>query len=166
MKTKLLTRKVLSSHGHYVANAETGAVLLSYAPLPIKRFGFSQADISTKPIDILCVGYWLFDGKYEPPVVLPEKPLFIPLKREFFEAFKRGEKRNEYRIYGPCWNERTCRISRAVVLSLGYGKQHRLKGRITSFGVNTAPHNIPGWRECYGINAHHPAAVIGIALDK
>lgn len=67
MKTKIITRKVLSSQGHYIANAETGEVLLSYAPTPIKRFGFSQADISAAPIDILCVGYWLADGRYEPP---------------------------------------------------------------------------------------------------
>jgi hypothetical protein len=29
------------------------------------------------------------------------KPLFIPLKAEFFEAFERGEKDTEYRVYGP-----------------------------------------------------------------
>lgn len=34
------------------------------------------------------------------------KPLFIPIKREFFEAFERGDKTHEYRLYGPRWNER------------------------------------------------------------
>ena len=31
------------------------------------------------------------------------KPLFIPLKAEFFNAFERGEKTAEYRVYGPRW---------------------------------------------------------------
>ena len=30
-----------------------------------------------------------------------EKPLFIPLKREFFEAFKAGQKVEEFRPEGP-----------------------------------------------------------------
>lgn len=37
-----------------------------------------------------------------------EKLIFIPLKREFFEAFENGMKTVEYRKYGPRWNERTC----------------------------------------------------------
>lgn len=51
---------------------------------------------------------------------MDEKPLFIPLKREFFQAFKAGEKVEEYRPEGPRWNARTCRVGRPVVLSLGY----------------------------------------------
>lgn len=50
----------------------------------------------------------------------PTKPLFIPLKREWFEAFERGEKTVEYRAFGPGWNSTTCRPGRAVVLSFGY----------------------------------------------
>ncbi len=42
-------------------------------------------------------------------------------------------KRDELRRYGPRWNERVCRIDRGVVLSRGYGKMHRLTGRIASF---------------------------------
>lgn len=53
-----------------------------------------------------------------------EKPLFIPLKREFFDAFERGLKVFEYREYGPRWNERTCRVGRLVTLSMGYGNRH------------------------------------------
>jgi len=46
-----------------------------------------------------------------------ECPLFIPLKGEYFDAFARGEKRQEFRPWGKRWNERTCRIGRRVVLS-------------------------------------------------
>lgn len=45
-------------------------------------------------------------------------PLFIPLKTEFYEGFLRGDKREEYRVHGPRWNEKTCRIGREAVLSL------------------------------------------------
>ena len=61
------------------------------------------------------------------------KPLFIPLKTEFFEAFSRGEKHSELRLYGARWNERTCPAGRPVVLSKGYGKAHRLNAVITLF---------------------------------
>ena len=64
-----------------------------------------------------------------------EKPIFIPLRREWFEKFARGEKTTEYRVYGPRWNETTCQVGRKVVLSLGYGKNHRLSGEITDFRV-------------------------------
>lgn len=64
---------------------------------------------------------------------MTERPLFIPLKREYFRAFENRTKTVEYRLYGPRWNERTCRTGRAVTLSLGYGKRHRLSGRITGF---------------------------------
>jgi hypothetical protein len=62
-----------------------------------------------------------------------EKPLFIPLKAEYFDDFATGMKTTEYRINGPRWNERTCRIGRAVTLSRGYGKQQRLRGTVTGF---------------------------------
>jgi hypothetical protein len=62
-----------------------------------------------------------------------ETALFIPLKTKWFEAFSSGEKITELRPYGKRWNEKTCRVSRAVVLSKGYGKKHRLYGRVTSF---------------------------------
>jgi len=62
------------------------------------------------------------------------KPLFIPLKREYYEAFANGSKTHEYRLYGKRWNEKTCYYGRDVVLSLGYGKQNRMVGKITAFG--------------------------------
>jgi len=61
------------------------------------------------------------------------KPLFIPLKSEYYDAFKCGSKTEELRAYGSRWNHDTCRIGREVVLSKGYGKQNRLKGRIWKF---------------------------------
>lgn len=59
--------------------------------------------------------------------------LFIPLKTEYFEAFESGLKTDELRLYGPRWNELTCVPGRAVVLSKGYGKKSRLRGRIKYF---------------------------------
>lgn len=66
------------------------------------------------------------------------KPLFIPLKREFYEDFAAGRKGSELRLYGPRWNERTCPVGREVVLSLGYGKAHRMTGVISEFLVRDA----------------------------
>lgn len=65
-----------------------------------------------------------------------DKPLFIPLRRKFFEAFRAGEKQVEYRRYGARWNEKTCTIGRQVTLSLGYGRQHRLAGIIKGFSIS------------------------------
>jgi hypothetical protein len=61
------------------------------------------------------------------------KPLFIPLKAEYYNDFATGMKTTEYRIYGPRWNERVCRPGRPVTLSLGYGKRNRLHGTIAAF---------------------------------
>jgi hypothetical protein len=80
----------------------------------------------------------------------PEKPLFIPLAAEFFEAFENGSKTTEYRIYGPRWNERSCRIGREVVLSYGYGKARRLRGVVTGFERSMEPTKTEAWRKCYG----------------
>lgn len=62
-------------------------------------------------------------------------PLFIPLKTEYYEQFRSGEKIEELRLYGRKWNEKTCRVGRTVTLSKGYGKKERIKGRITGFKV-------------------------------
>lgn len=64
---------------------------------------------------------------------MSEKPLFIPLRREWFEKIEAGTKRHEYRAYGPRWNDRTCRVGRRAVISLGYGKTRRLSRVVTSF---------------------------------
>jgi len=91
-------------------------------------------------------------------------PLFIPLKREYYEAFISGTKRQEYRPWGPRWNERTCVVGRPVVLSLGYGRAHRRTGKIVALARDNTPARLPGWRECYG-EREAAAACITIALD-
>lgn len=93
-------------------------------------------------------------------------PLFIPLKREFFEAFKNGTKTVEYRKAGPRWNTRTLIVGRPVVLSLGYGKGNRLSGAITMVDWKKDTASIPGWRECYGETPDAIAACISIEIIK
>lgn len=62
------------------------------------------------------------------------KPLFIPLKAEFFSAFEQGTKMVEFRVYGPRWNENTCRPGRPVTLSYGYNGR-RLPAEIVAFDI-------------------------------
>jgi hypothetical protein len=89
------------------------------------------------------------------------KPLFIPLKTEYFEAFKNGTKCVEYRRAGKRWNAQTCVIGRPVVLSKGYGRQHRLAG--TVIGFYTRWESSRAWCDCYG--APGMAACIGIEVN-
>ncbi|WP_257306254.1 hypothetical protein [Geothrix campi] len=91
-------------------------------------------------------------------------PLFIPLKREYFEAFKAGTKTEEFRPYGRRWNERTCPVGRAVTLSLGYGKSHRMTGVVTGFVASTTPSDTAAWVACYG-PGQRMVACIRIRLD-
>lgn len=65
-----------------------------------------------------------------PRLAEPMKPLFIPLKKEYFYAFKDGSKTKERRLYGKRWNFKTCPLGRDVVLSKGYGKYERLCGYV------------------------------------
>lgn len=92
------------------------------------------------------------------------KPLFIPLKTEFYEAFASGVKDTEYRLYGPRWNERTCAIGRAVVLSHGYGIKRRLNGVIVGFMRSTEVTSSESWHKCYGDKVGD-AACIQIKVD-
>lgn len=92
------------------------------------------------------------------------KPLFIPLKGEFYDQFAKGEKSIEYRPYGPRWNERTCPVGREVVLSRGYGKAHRLQGAVTDFYLSKDITQTKLWRSIYGTK-HHRAACICIAVS-
>lgn len=93
------------------------------------------------------------------------KPLFIPLKTEFFEAFALGEKTVEYRKHGPRWNAETCAIGREVVIRKGYGKIDRIRGVITGFWVDRNPTNLPGWTECYGVHPGDAAVCIQIEVQ-
>jgi hypothetical protein len=61
------------------------------------------------------------------------KPLFIPLKSEYYNAFADGSKCEELRRYGPRWNEKTCTVGRDVILSKGYGKSQRMSGSVWRF---------------------------------
>ncbi len=85
--------------------------------------------------------------------LVKRKPLFIPLKTQYFEAFECGSKTSELRVYGARWNEKTCYIGREVVLSKGYGKKHRLHGMIVFTEIVSA-RELQSHREalldCYG----------------
>lgn len=94
------------------------------------------------------------------------KPLFIPLKTEFYEAFVNGSKTTEYRRHGPRWNSETCRVGRPVVLSKGYGKAHRTNGRVVDFYLSKLPSRTDAWRACYGNTGDEVAACICIAVDQ
>lgn len=91
------------------------------------------------------------------------KPLFIPLKTEWFRAFACGKKTEEFRPLGPRWNPEQCTIGRAVTLSKGYGQWERLAGIIVGFRVEHDTTRIKGWRECYG-DRPGPVACIKIKL--
>jgi hypothetical protein len=51
---------------------------------------------------------------------MSDRPLFIPLRACWFDAFACGEKTEEWRRHGPRWNANVCRVGRPVVLSRGY----------------------------------------------
>lgn len=93
---------------------------------------------------------------------MAEKPLFVPLTRRWFEQFERGEKTTEFRLYGARWNERTCRIGRAVTLSLGYGTKRRLTGVVCRFEL-VGPDVDPAIREVYP--SAEMIAAIGIKVS-
>lgn len=80
------------------------------------------------------------------------KPLFFPLYTEHYERFKDGSKGSELRLYGKRYNEQTCFIGRAVILSKGYGKRNRMTGKIWQF------------QKCHGstFNSIDRAAIINI----
>jgi hypothetical protein len=63
------------------------------------------------------------------------KDLFIPLMTEYYDAFDRGDKTSELRVYGARWNERTCDPGRMVTISKGYGKKHRRRGVVTQIDI-------------------------------
>ena len=67
------------------------------------------------------------------------KPLFVPLKREYFDAFASGAKRTEYRLYGPRWHEGTVFPGRDVTLALGYTRK-RMSAKVA--GLRKVKNNI------------------------
>ncbi len=89
------------------------------------------------------------------------KPLYIPLRRVYFEAFRLRRKRVEVRRYGPRWNERVCTVGRRVILSCGYSGP-RMFGTIRSFHRKSARSVSKSAREIYP--DCRDFAVIGIRL--
>lgn len=82
------------------------------------------------------------------------KPLFIPLKTEYYRLFENGYKTHEYRQYGPRWNEDTCIVGRLVTLSRGYSTPDRLQGRVIGFQHILrkdlpTPQAYNAWMDCY-----------------
>lgn len=97
--------------------------------------------------------------------MMTEKPLFIPLKSEYYWAFVNRIKDIEYRRHNKTWRAKNCRVGRRVVLSCGYGKQNRVEGVIRSFNVVHGS-QISGVEKVYGTTDIELAA-IGIDLtDK
>ena len=85
---------------------------------------------------------------------MKERPIFIPLRSEYYDAFADGSKTEELRLYGPRWNERTCAVGRAVTLSKGYGKKNRMIGQVVKFkkqhGTTFGNRYKESIRSCYG----------------
>ena len=71
------------------------------------------------------------------------KPLWIPLKTEYFIAFERGEKTTEFRLYGGQWCARNCYAGRPVVLGHGYSGR-RLRAVVTGFETQVMDSQIYG----------------------
>lgn len=87
------------------------------------------------------------------------RPLFIPLKGEYYDQFECGEKDTEYRPYGQRWNERTCPPGREVVLSRGYGKARRLRGTVAHFTKSEVVTRTSVWRSIYGTKYQYAACI-------
>ncbi len=100
------------------------------------------------------------------------KPLFIPLKTEYYRAFEGGGKDTEYRLHGGPWTESQCVVGRSVNIRRGYSTPDNLYGVVKSF------HAIPLYRIQGGmlrlaIKACYPKATadtliacIGIELKR
>lgn len=88
---------------------------------------------------------------------LTPKPLFIPLKTEWFRAFEDRKKDTEYRAYGPRWNEKTCVVGRSVTVSHGYSGS-RLYRTVKSFTILPRSKAPKSAREIYP-NADRIAAI-------
>lgn len=65
------------------------------------------------------------------------RPLFVPLKAQWFDLFAMGTKSWEHRIARRQWNGDQVQVGRRVTLSRGYGKHARLHGVITSVKLRT-----------------------------
>lgn len=91
--------------------------------------------------------------------MIAAKPLFVPLKSEWFRAFACGVKTVEYRRYGRGWNERTCYPGRPVTLSHGYSGA-RIPARVVDVDLVYAA-DVPRATELYAADD----VLIAIRLD-
>lgn len=101
---------------------------------------------------------------------MTEKPLFIPLKSEYYEAFAAGKKTSELRRGSdPKWSSKHCRIGRPVTLSKGYGKQNRLSGKVVNYTYMPAhmlpPNDYKAFIDCFGPSEEF-VSVIRIEVDQ
>lgn len=92
------------------------------------------------------------------------KPVFLPLKRKYWEQFRDGESSVEYRKLGHRWREKAFPSGRGVILSCGYSGP-RLLARVRSCSVVNSS-NIDGGDglsvvELYGANV----LVLAIKLE-
>lgn len=86
-----------------------------------------------------------------------DKPLFVPLKTEYYEKFESGQKTDELRRGSDKrWSAKHCYPGRPAVLSKGYGKQNRLDAVVTNHAVVSVSMLPAGLRAdfeaCYGLN--------------
>lgn len=70
------------------------------------------------------------------------QPLFVPLRRQYWIAFRDGRKRTEYRLYRGQWTTQSVWQGRKVILSLGYSGD-RLFGVVTRVRTLRA-RDVPG----------------------
>ncbi len=92
------------------------------------------------------------------------KPLFIPLKRCYFEAFERGDKTHEYRRDVPRWSPKNVFPGRPITLSMGYGKKHRLSAEVVSRTERWM--DSPAWNDCYGQSAKGVDIEVKLVADR
>ncbi len=90
------------------------------------------------------------------------KPIFIPLKSEYYQAFLDGSKRIEYRRAGVGqFTLAKCTPGRDVTLSKGYGRRDRIRGTVVNSWIEHHEHPTGAIADCYG---HQPIDIIAIEI--
>lgn len=94
----------------------------------------------------------------------PNTTLIVPLKREYFEAIRDGEKLEEYRLCTNFWKKRLVgRTYERIELTMGYPSRHDLDRRLirawNGYRVRTITHAHFGADpvEVFAIDVSHPA---------
>ena len=94
------------------------------------------------------------------------KPIFIPLKSQYFEDFKNGSKRIEYRRAGVGqFTLAKCTPGREVTLSKGYGTRDRIRGTVVRSWIERHEYPTGAIAQCYGTEPIDIIA-IEIAVDR